>query len=108
MQKELSILVPWCNYLIMDVKFRIISYYGRNDGLEWKGVGSIQMYFIRISLIYTLYNIFPNIMLDLSDNELDIKANYCNDLLSMLDVLNCGDCKKRGEFIQNNDKHLLH
>ncbi|OAD59833.1 Protein msta, isoform A [Eufriesea mexicana] len=69
MQKELSVLVPWCNYLIIDVKFRIISYFGRSDGLEWK---------------------------DLSDNELDMKANYCNDLLSMLDVLNCGDCKKRG------------
>lgn len=27
---------------------------------------------------------------------MDTKASYCNDLLSILDVLNCGDCKKKG------------
>lgn len=38
-------------------------------------------------------------MLDLSDIELDIKANYCNDLLSVLDILNSGDSTKKGKYI---------
>lgn len=37
-------------------------------------------------------------MLDLTDAELDVKCKYCNDLLTILDLLNCGDCKKRGKF----------
>lgn len=69
LEKDLSIIVPQSNYLIMDVKFRIISYYGRSNDLQWK---------------------------DLSDIELDIKANYCNDLLSVLDILNSGDSTKKG------------
>ncbi|XP_076754703.1 SET domain-containing protein SmydA-8 [Xylocopa sonorina] len=69
MQKQLSVLFPCSNYLVIDVKFRIISYYGRSDGCTWE---------------------------DLTDAELDVKVSYCNDLLSILDSLNCGDCKKRG------------
>ncbi|CAK9831478.1 SET domain-containing protein SmydA-8, isoform B [Anthophora retusa] len=69
MEKELSIVVPWSNHFIMDVKFRIVSFYGRSEGLTWE---------------------------DLTDAELNTKAKYCNDLLSVLDTLNCGDCKKRG------------
>ncbi|XP_043249535.1 SET domain-containing protein SmydA-8-like [Colletes gigas] len=69
MQTELSTVVPKNNYLMMDLKFRIISYYGRTENLEWA---------------------------DLTDDELDIKWKYCNDLLSVLDHLNCGNCKKRG------------
>lgn len=82
----------------MDVKFRIISYYGRSNDLQWKGTNNIQIYFIQNLLIYTYY-IFLNIMLDLSDIELDIKANYCNDLLSVLDILNSGDSTKKGKYI---------
>ncbi|XP_053971341.1 SET domain-containing protein SmydA-8-like isoform X2 [Hylaeus volcanicus] len=35
MQKELSSVIPPNNYLLMDLKFRIISYYGRTENLEW-------------------------------------------------------------------------
>ncbi|XP_029056159.2 SET domain-containing protein SmydA-8-like isoform X1 [Osmia bicornis bicornis] len=69
MQKELMCIIPLSNYLIVDVKFRIISYYGRSEGIEWA---------------------------DLTDIELDTKSKYCHDLLCILDVLNCGDCKKKG------------
>ncbi|KZC05302.1 PREDICTED: protein msta, isoform B-like [Dufourea novaeangliae] len=69
MQKELSIIMPANNYLIMDIKFRIISYYGRAEGVQWP---------------------------DLTIAELDTKVKYCNDLLSILNTLNCGDCKKKG------------
>ncbi|XP_017886701.1 SET domain-containing protein SmydA-8-like isoform X2 [Ceratina calcarata] len=69
MRRELRHLVPRTNYLLVDVKFRIISYYGKNDGITWQ---------------------------DLTDGELNVKANYCNDLLSILDTLGCGDCQKRG------------
>ncbi|XP_043517303.1 SET domain-containing protein SmydA-8-like isoform X2 [Frieseomelitta varia] len=69
LQKEFSLLVPWSNYLIVDLKFRIISYYGRNDGEKWE---------------------------DLTDTELDLKIKFCNELLCLLDTLNCGDCRKRG------------
>ncbi|XP_076237479.1 SET domain-containing protein SmydA-8 [Calliopsis andreniformis] len=69
MQTQLSELIPEYNYLFIDMKFRIISYFGRIKGLEWT---------------------------DLTDDELDIKWQYCNDLLFTLDTLNCGDCKKRG------------
>lgn len=37
MQKELSAVIPPNNYLIMDLKFRIISYYGRTENLQWAG-----------------------------------------------------------------------
>ncbi|XP_076223669.1 SET domain-containing protein SmydA-8 isoform X2 [Nomia melanderi] len=69
MQRELSLVIPATNYLVMDIKFRIISYYGRAEGVEWA---------------------------DLSVAELDTKAKYCKDLLSVLKTLNCGDCKKKG------------
>ncbi|XP_017884069.1 SET domain-containing protein SmydA-8-like, partial [Ceratina calcarata] len=36
MQRELMHLVPRTNYLLADVKFRIISYFGRNDGVTWQ------------------------------------------------------------------------
>lgn len=99
MQKELSLLTPWSNYCIVDMKFRIVSYYGRSDGAKWEGADNIQIYFVKNILLCILYDIFSNIMLDLSDTELNLKAKFCNDLLSVLDDLNCGDCRKRGKFI---------
>lgn len=69
MQRELTQLVPQTNHLLIDVKFRIISYYGRSDGMAWE---------------------------DLTDIELNVKINYCNELLSILDTLGCGDCQKKG------------
>ncbi|XP_076642328.1 SET domain-containing protein SmydA-8 [Halictus rubicundus] len=69
MQKELKLVLPNTNYLVMDIKFRIISYYGRAEGVQWA---------------------------DLTDAELDVKAKCCKDLLSILNTMNCGDCKKKG------------
>nr|XP_033325104.1 SET domain-containing protein SmydA-8-like isoform X2 [Megalopta genalis] len=69
MQRELKLVIPLTNYLIMDIKFRIISYYGRAEGVQWG---------------------------DLTDAELDTKARYCKDLLATLDILNGGDSKKKG------------
>ncbi|KAG7208523.1 hypothetical protein KM043_014742 [Ampulex compressa] len=69
MQTELIALLPANNYLMMNMKFRIVSYFGRIEGLQWA---------------------------DLSESELNTKFNYCNDLLATLDILNCGDCKKKG------------
>ncbi|XP_033325104.2 uncharacterized protein LOC117219781 isoform X2 [Megalopta genalis] len=69
MQRELKLVIPLTNYLIMDIKFRIISYYGRAEGVQWG---------------------------DLTDAELDTKARYCKDLLATLDILNGGNSKKKG------------
>lgn len=44
----------------MDVKFRIISYYGRSNDLQWKGTNNIQIYFIQNLLIYTLLYFFKH------------------------------------------------
>ncbi|XP_015607741.1 protein msta-like [Cephus cinctus] len=67
--KELPVLVPKMNYVVIDLKFTIVSYFGRTDNISWK---------------------------DLTDQELEIKREYCKDLIHTLDILGCGDCKKKG------------
>lgn len=37
-------------------------------------------------------------ILDLSDRELELKAQYCNELIEILDKLGCGDCQKKGKY----------
>nr|XP_031850119.1 SET domain-containing protein SmydA-8-like isoform X2 [Nomia melanderi] len=44
MQRELSLVIPATNYLVMDIKFRIISYYGRAEGVEWAGLILYELY----------------------------------------------------------------
>ncbi|XP_043274436.1 SET domain-containing protein SmydA-8-like [Venturia canescens] len=66
---ELAILVPATSSMMMDMKFRIVSYFGRADGLSWR---------------------------DLSDAELRTKTKYCEELVHLLDNLGCGDCQKKG------------
>ncbi|XP_072742960.1 SET domain-containing protein SmydA-8 isoform X2 [Anoplolepis gracilipes] len=65
----LSELVPMTNYIMISVKYRIISYFGRVPELKWE---------------------------DLTDAELRIKKMYCNDILSILDTLGSGDSIKKG------------
>ncbi|KAF7388166.1 hypothetical protein HZH66_010933 [Vespula vulgaris] len=69
LQKELSILIPPSNYLMADIKYSIISYFGKTEDLLWE---------------------------DLTDAELAIKSSFCTDLLSILNILGCGQCRKRG------------
>ncbi|XP_011261742.1 SET domain-containing protein SmydA-8 isoform X2 [Camponotus floridanus] len=68
-ETALSKLVPTSNFILIDVKFRIISYFGRTPNLKWE---------------------------DLTDAELRIKKMYCNDILSILDTLGSGDSIKKG------------
>lgn len=35
---ELNTLVPETNHFMADTKFRMISFYGRTDDLQWKGL----------------------------------------------------------------------
>ncbi|XP_029663587.1 SET domain-containing protein SmydA-8-like isoform X2 [Formica exsecta] len=65
----LSKLIPTTNYIMIDVKYRIISYFGRVPNLKWE---------------------------DLTDADLSIKKMYCNDVLSILDALGSGDSIKKG------------
>ncbi|XP_058806585.1 SET domain-containing protein SmydA-8-like [Phymastichus coffea] len=69
LQRQLAVLVPETNYVMMGMMFQILSLFGRVDGLTWK---------------------------DLTDNELDTKIDYCHKLIACLDSLNCGDCTKKG------------
>ncbi|KAI4502960.1 hypothetical protein M0802_002004 [Mischocyttarus mexicanus] len=69
LKKELTILVPPSNYLMADIKYSIISYFGKTEDLLWA---------------------------DLSDAELAIKSSFCVDLLSILNTLGSGQCRKRG------------
>ncbi|XP_014470813.1 PREDICTED: protein msta, isoform B-like [Dinoponera quadriceps] len=62
-------LIPTSNYIMMDAKYRVISYFGRIPDLTWD---------------------------DLTDEELRIKKAFCYDVLSSLDVLNSGDSIKKG------------
>ncbi|XP_011703599.1 PREDICTED: protein msta, isoform B isoform X2 [Wasmannia auropunctata] len=64
----LSRLVPATNYITLDVKYRIISYFGRDPDLKWE---------------------------DLTDAELRIKKLYCDNILSALDILGSGDSIKK-------------
>ena len=38
------------------------------------------------------------IFTELTDKELEIKIEYCQKLLKLLDELNCGACKKKGIY----------
>ncbi|XP_033228755.1 SET domain-containing protein SmydA-8-like isoform X2 [Belonocnema kinseyi] len=82
-ETELRVLVPATNCTMLDMKFRVISLFGRIEGLSWK---------------------------DLTDRELNIKGNYCNELLNTLDLLGCGACKKKGlilyELYRTNEEKL--
>lgn len=51
--------------------------------------------------------LFSNITSDLTDTELDLKIKFCNELLCLLDTLNCGDCRKRGKRDSFKPKILL-
>ncbi|XP_011167732.2 SET domain-containing protein SmydA-8 [Solenopsis invicta] len=62
-------LVPAINYIMLDIKYCIISYFGRVPDLKWE---------------------------DLTDVELRIKRTYCDDILSALDALGSGDSIKKG------------
>ncbi|EZA55564.1 Protein msta, isoform A [Ooceraea biroi] len=68
-ETTLSILVPASNYIMMDMKYCIISYFGRAADLKWE---------------------------DLTDAELKIKGAYCHDILSVLEALGFGDSIKKG------------
>lgn len=58
------------------------------------------------SEIMNLNYIAFKIASDLTDVELDVKWQCCNDLLSVLDTLNCGDCKKRGNLFFSGNQTL--
>lgn len=82
-QRDLHILVPDTNYIMMDMMFLIVSLFGRVDGL---------------------------MLTNLSEKELDAKIDYCNRLIECLDTLNCGDCTKKGLvlyelYLANTEKH---
>ncbi|OXU30296.1 hypothetical protein TSAR_016713 [Trichomalopsis sarcophagae] len=68
-EKELSLLVPETNYVMMEMMFSIVSLFGRAEGCTWS---------------------------ELTDEELDIKIVYCKKLIQCLDTLNCGNCTKKG------------
>ncbi|XP_037044408.1 SET domain-containing protein SmydA-8-like [Bradysia coprophila] len=67
-ENELIHLVPVRNYITLDMKFHVVSFFGRIDDLRWQ---------------------------DLTDEQLHYKAKYCNDLISTLDQLTCGDSQKK-------------
>ncbi|XP_015114150.1 SET domain-containing protein SmydA-8 [Diachasma alloeum] len=66
---ELKVLVPEMNSSMLQMKYRIVSYFGRTEGLHFK---------------------------DLTDEELQIKSKYCQDLLDMIEKLQLGDCQLKG------------
>ncbi|XP_014206903.1 protein msta-like [Copidosoma floridanum] len=68
-KRELSVLVPKNNCFMLDMMFRVVSLFGRADGYTWE---------------------------DLTDEELDVKAEYCKHLVATLDLLKCGGCMKKG------------
>jgi len=101
---------------MLDVKYRIISYFGKVPELKWEGkmyiistinsVNIIVKYFISLlPLYYTIYvyaimwNII-RIIADLTDAELRIKKMYCDDILFTLDILDSGDSIKKGNMIR--------
>ncbi|XP_020707730.2 SET domain-containing protein SmydA-8-like [Athalia rosae] len=68
-KNELSILVPATNYLMVEMKLRIISSLGKTDKFLWP---------------------------DLTRDDLTIKEKYCRDLLSLIKTLKWGECKMKG------------
>ncbi|XP_012543033.1 SET domain-containing protein SmydA-8 [Monomorium pharaonis] len=65
----LSKLIPASNYIMLDVKYRIISYFGRIPNFKWE---------------------------NLTDKELRIKKVYCKDILFALGALDSGDSIIKG------------
>ncbi|XP_011506121.1 PREDICTED: protein msta, isoform A [Ceratosolen solmsi marchali] len=68
-QRELSVLIPATNYVTMEMLFRVVSLFGRVNGFTWQ---------------------------ELSDEDLNIKIQFCNTLIECLEKLNCGDYTKKG------------
>lgn len=66
--------MPPTNHIMLDMKFRIISYFGRITSLTWK---------------------------ELTEKELELKEKYCYDLLDIMDHLNLGDHQKKGNKKKN-------
>lgn len=104
-EMALSILIPATNYIMVDMKYRIISYFGRASDLKWEG----EILFLissthymepccELLAIFPLHSIYLNMICvsDLTDAELRIKRLYCQDVLSVLGVLNSGDSIKKG------------
>lgn len=59
-EDTLSKLIPASNYIMIDVKYRIISYFGRVPDLKWKGKICVCYIFY---LIPTLRGIFYKLLL---------------------------------------------
>ncbi|XP_011306058.1 protein msta, isoform B [Fopius arisanus] len=68
-EKQLKIVVPETNSSMLQMKYRIVSYFGRTQGLYFE---------------------------DLTDEELQIKSKYCQDLLDVINELQLGDCQMKG------------
>jgi len=98
---------------MLDVKYRIISYFGRVPDLKWEGkmyiistINSVNIVKYLISLLPLYYTIYVyaimwniiRIIADLTDAELKIKKMYCDDILSTLDILGSGDSIKKGNM----------
>lgn len=68
-ENDLMNLVPASNHITLDLKFHIVSYFGRIHDLQWR---------------------------DLTEEELQCKAKYCHDLITVLDQVTRGDSQKKG------------
>lgn len=53
----LSKLVPATNYILLDVKYRIISYFGRMPDLKWKG--KMHIIFSTNIIVYVINFLLP-------------------------------------------------
>jgi len=112
----LSKLIPVTNYLMLDIKYRIISYFGKVPDLKWEGkmyiistinsVNIIVKYFISLLPLYYIIYVYAimwniiRIIADLTDAEIRIKKMYCDDILSTLDILGSGDSIKKGNMMR--------
>lgn len=47
-------LVPATNYIVMDVKYQVISYFGRIPDLKWKGK-DVTLYFLYLYIFSELF-----------------------------------------------------
>jgi hypothetical protein len=83
---------------MMDMKYCIISYFGRASDLKWESKifpirNTLRVFYLRVS-IYVKISVS-----DLTNAELKIKKAYCHDILSVLNTLGSGNSIKKGNMI---------
>lgn len=88
LSKKLINLVPESHETSVELKYRIVWMLGYSSGYTWTGIH-------RREKMHNNYKLLIMIS-ELGDDLINIKIKYSNDILTILQKLDTGQCKMRG------------